>query len=241
MRKTLLIARREYLAFVRTIGFWLSLFTMPLLIAAIIMVPILMRQTAPVKTMSVAVLDLTGEDLAPKMTALVQARVTPANPDTGFLARMGNKDVVRLADLPAGLTPGMELSAAEAKIPALLNAPSTKANTILLAYDQGGVLHFHIWSTKAFDGKLEDMILWDLHGLQYYKVAQMNGVDAKLAHDMRESRADIQSLTAVTAVAAPKTGLPQNIRDKAPLIMWAFVGYMSWMAIFSSSMILLSG
>ncbi len=246
MRKTLLIAKREYLAFVRTIGFWISLFTLPLLIAAVIAVPILMRQTAPVKTLSVAVLDLTGENLAPKMTAMVQAHVTPPNPDTGFMAKMANKDVVRLAALPKGLTPDMTVSAAEAKIPALLEAPQTKdhgteANTILLAYDQGGVLHFHIWSTKGFDGKLEELILWDLHGLQYYKLAQMSGIDPNLAHDMRESRADIKSLTPVTAVAAPKNGLSQKFRDNAPQIMGAFVGYISWMAIFSSSMILLSG
>lgn len=61
MNKTFLIARREYLAFVRTVGFWLSLFTLPLILGCSIFIPILMRHSAPVET--VAILDLSGDHI----------------------------------------------------------------------------------------------------------------------------------------------------------------------------------
>jgi ABC-2 type transport system permease protein len=43
MRKTWLIACREYLAFVRTVGFWLSLLTVPLIFGSSLFLPLFLR------------------------------------------------------------------------------------------------------------------------------------------------------------------------------------------------------
>ena len=248
MNKTFLIARREYLAFVRTVGFWLSLFTLPLLIGAIILVPLLLRQSSPVQVMSVAVLDLTGEGLESDMRAVVQAHVTPpvSASASGGMQKMAESmmpgDVVRLVDLPAALTPAMTVAQAEEKIPSVLNE-AKGPSTVLVAHDEGDTLHFDIWSVQAQAGKLESMIVWDLHGLQYYKLAKMHGIEPALAHDMRESRAKITSLTkrVATSEDTDDDGFSGLLRDNAPRVVGAFMGYIAWMTIFSSSMILLGG
>ncbi|HWU50272.1 MAG TPA: ABC transporter permease [Asticcacaulis sp.] len=239
MSKTLLIAKREYLAFVKTIGFWLSLVTLPLLITAVIAVPLLLRQTAPVTVLSVAVLDLSGDHVEGDLDALIRAQATQAEGLEGLAAKMAHADQVRLAALPAGLDVGMTPAEAEAKIPAMLNAPDAKVSNIIVVYDQNDVLQFHIWSTQKQKGKLADRLQWDLHGLQYYKLAREHGVDAQLAHDMRESRANIVSLTPVAEGGGD--GFSQALRENAPRLAGMLTGYLAWMSIFSSSMILLSG
>jgi ABC-2 type transport system permease protein len=60
MRRALLIARREYLAYVRTIGFWLSLLILPALVLAGGALPAMIDRAAP--TLSVAVVDLTPNE-----------------------------------------------------------------------------------------------------------------------------------------------------------------------------------
>lgn len=243
MRKTFLIAKREYLAFVRTVGFWLSLVTLPLMICAIISVPILLRTTAPKDVMSVAVLDLSGENLGSQVAASVRQQGLAASQrgEAGNMVRnLVRKDDIRVVPVPAGLTTAMTVEEAEAKLPALLEDPHATASTVIVVYDRDDVLHFHIWSTPKQQGKLADLIQWDLHGLQYYKVAQVHGIDARLAHDMRESRADIQNLTPVPPGVAHDDFM-DGVRDKAPLLIGAVMGYISWMTIFSSSMILLGG
>ncbi|MDI7774065.1 ABC transporter permease [Asticcacaulis sp. EMRT-3] len=234
------------MAFVRTTGFWLSLVTLPLLITAIIFVPVLLRQSAPVTVLSVAVLDLSHDHIGGDLRDLVQAKAAPpAGSDAlqGLAAKMAHGDVVRLAALPPSLDPashpGLSVAQAEALIPKLLAAPDAKVSNIILAYDDGDVLQFHLWSTHAQKGKLQDMLQWDLHGLQYYKLAREHGIDHQLAHDMRESRATLVSLSPGTLRAGGALG--DMLRDNAPRIIGMMSGYLAWMTIVSSSMILLSG
>ena len=102
MSKTLLIAKREYLAFVKTMGFWLSLVTLPLLITAVIAVPLLLRQSAPVTVLSAAVLDLSAEHVGGDLEALIRAQAAPDDGLKGLAAKVAHADQVRLAPLPPG-------------------------------------------------------------------------------------------------------------------------------------------
>ncbi len=53
IRSVLLIARREFLAYVSAWGFWVSLLTTPLLIVALIFAPLLLRSAEPARLMTV--------------------------------------------------------------------------------------------------------------------------------------------------------------------------------------------
>ena len=248
MSKIFLIARREYFAFIRTVGFWLSLVTLPLLITAIVFVPLMLERSGPPE--NVAVLDLSGDHLEGAIDGFVRAHgrqeIAPARAGDSravmmqkMAETMANDDGVRLVSLPAGLDAGMKLGDAEARIPSILNRDAAGVTTILLAYDDGGRLHFHIWSAGGRKGHLEDLVQWDLHGLQYYKLAGMHGIDPALAHDLRETRADIESLSSTAEKHG--SGITETLRANAPRFIGAAMGYISWMTIFSSSMILLGG
>lgn len=230
MRKTFLIARREYLAFVQTVGFWLSLLTLPTIFAASIFLPMMMRQSEPVQT--VAVLDLTGGQVAEDLKAIVRAQAP--KPDKRGMFDSGG---LKLVETPAALSTATTIAEAEAKIPEVLS--SEAADTVIVATDSGDKLNFRIWSDSAHKNNVKDRILSDLHGLQYYKAARMNGIDAGLAHDMRESRAEIVSLTPATADTPMGDGFAEDFRDHGPRLIGIAIGYITWVSIFSSSMILL--
>ncbi len=230
MRKTLLIARREYLAFVRTVGFWLSLFTLPLIFSASIFIPMMLRHSEPPQT--VAVLDLSGDQLEPQIRGFL-ARSAPKLNGGGFFDSGGLVTV----PLPAGLSPTMTPEAAEAKIPGIL--AEGKVQSIVVATDDGQKLHFRIWSSNGHKEDVNDAIKWDLHSLQYYKLARMNGIDPALAKAMHDSQAEIVTITPESAAAPKKDGFAEGFREHGPRILGVFISYITWMSIFSSSMILL--
>ena len=63
MRRLLKIALREYLSYVRTVGFWLSMAGVPVIMGIAIMAPTLIAQSAP--TPKMAIIDLSGHNLTP--------------------------------------------------------------------------------------------------------------------------------------------------------------------------------
>ncbi len=52
MNRTLLIARREYMAYARTVGFWLSLLAFPLFAVIGGAVPLLIRSSEPIRVVA---------------------------------------------------------------------------------------------------------------------------------------------------------------------------------------------
>ncbi len=226
MGKTFLIARREYLAFVRTVGFWLSLLTVPAIFGFAVGLPLLMHRSEPVQT--VAVLDLTGEHVGASISDILRKH----QPHSGAFSGGGIREVA----LPGGLSPALSLKDAEAKIPALVDAGAVTA--IVVAYDDGSKLHFHLWSNSNHRGDLKDAIGDDLDSLQYDKLARLRGIDPQVARELHETRADIRNLTPASA-GNEKQGFAQALRENGGRFMGIAVSYVTWIAIFSSAMILL--
>jgi ABC-2 type transport system permease protein len=65
MRRLLRIAAREYIAYVRTVGFWLSICLMPVGLLAAIAAPALIVKHSPPVTLAIA--DLTGKNFYPQL------------------------------------------------------------------------------------------------------------------------------------------------------------------------------
>ena len=53
MRRLLKIALREYLSYVRTVGFWLSMAGLPVIMGIAIMAPTLIARSAPAPKMAI--------------------------------------------------------------------------------------------------------------------------------------------------------------------------------------------
>lgn len=84
MSRLLKIARREYIAYVRTIGFWLSMLLMPIGLAVAGGAPTLLEKSAPTPTLAIVDLgpDGVGQVIAPHLTTVhngkPQAILVPA-------------------------------------------------------------------------------------------------------------------------------------------------------------------
>jgi ABC-2 type transport system permease protein len=76
MSRALLIARREYVAFVRTVGFWLSICLMPLGLVAVIFFTGMAAKTAP--TPRLAIIDFTGAHYDATVAKSLAAGPSPA-------------------------------------------------------------------------------------------------------------------------------------------------------------------
>ena len=61
MNRLMMIAAREYLAYVRTPGFWLSILLLPVGLSVIALAPVVMSRTTPVPTL--AVVDFTHRNI----------------------------------------------------------------------------------------------------------------------------------------------------------------------------------
>jgi ABC-2 type transport system permease protein len=72
VRRLALIAWREYLSYVRTVGFWLSMALMPIGLTLGATLPGLMERAAPQQTL--AIIDLTGLDYGPRLAAALRER-----------------------------------------------------------------------------------------------------------------------------------------------------------------------
>ncbi len=65
MTRLLKIALREYLSYVRTVGFWLSMARLPVIMGIAIMAPTLIARSAPAPAPNMAIIDLSGRNLTP--------------------------------------------------------------------------------------------------------------------------------------------------------------------------------
>lgn len=123
MMRTLLIARREYAAYARTVGFWLSLLAFPLFAVLGGAVPILIRSSEPVRAVAVveeganatglaaAVRDALGRDAdrraeRARQAAEAAAKTTGAPPQataaSGAMASL-SRPKLRLVETPADI------------------------------------------------------------------------------------------------------------------------------------------
>ena len=78
MRRLLMIASREYFAYAKTVGFWLSMLVLPGFMVLGGFLPAYMKDAAP--TRQVAIVDLTGQDTATATRAHCQMECTNVHP-----------------------------------------------------------------------------------------------------------------------------------------------------------------
>lgn len=255
--KTLLIARREYLAFVKTVGFWLSLLTLPLLMVGSAFIPVMMARNGEAPR-SVAVLDLSGQNLTPELEAMIRdgdpslKKVDlPESVENDAVARtmirnMARRGGFRLVPLPVGLTPDLKMNEAEARIIDLMKAEKPPVDHILVASVAPGTpehLTFRIWSPGQKGDRLAGRLEDGLTALQFRFSARKLGLDPAAVAALADTRADIQTLTPAVATAtdSKQASFLEKLKENGPRIVGVALSYLTWMAIFSSSVILLSG
>jgi ABC-2 type transport system permease protein len=249
LSKIWLIATREYLAYVKTVGFWLSLLTVPLIIVITSVVPaLLIKADTPEK---VAVIDLSGAQIAPQLESIItKAGASPEIPANLAQAAKSNPALRmitdKMADKRFDVVPWAAPVAADAPLESVENAvktalrdPNGTTTTVLVAFRQDDAIAYHIWSKPDVESRLEDHIRSDIYEMSFFRTAQALGLSEAQAKTLNETKAVIETHDIVYAPKAAQAEKPKPRKGKGPAVLGALVGYLTWIAVFSSSMLLL--
>lgn len=219
MTRLLKIAAREYGAYVRTVGFWLSMLLMPAVAAAVIAAPALMESRTPPAV--VALVDQTGEDLAPALAARI-----------GQTEAFGSK-VPTLVALP----PGTEAS------PAIIRqwlageraAPGGgKPTAVAVIHGAGEGLAVDFWSGNIADTGPRLALSAALAGVMRDRFLEQRGLGA-------QDLARLESLKPRVTDFSPRSASGRvSLRDRLPAIVGFAAAMLLWAMIMTGAGILLN-
>jgi ABC-2 type transport system permease protein len=226
MSRLLKIAVREYLAFLRTAGFWLSLFLTPVGLGLALGAPVLLERASPPPR--VAVIDLTGEGYG---AAIERALGAP------HAARPGAP--VQAAAVPLALPLGPVRSAEEAgrRLRPYLGRSKDGADAPLAAAaivhrDPGGVI-VDVWNRSLADRYLRDVV----RGAVAARMTALRlGALGVPASAIEQANALSPRMVEFSAAAGTRAAL----RDQLPAVAGFALGMLLWMMIFTSAGILLN-
>jgi ABC-2 type transport system permease protein len=228
MSRLLKIARREYLAYVRTAGFWISLLLTPVGLSLGILGPTLLSRSEPPPR--IAIVDLTGEGFTGEIArALAEAPATSRSP----AAARGPAAVI----VPSPTGPAGSAEAAGRKLRPYLvrtrDAPARLDMAAVIHSDPAKGVAVDFWSRNLSDRAAEDVVKEAVAARMTALKLQSLGVKpADIA-----SASDIQpKVTDYAAGAGKKAGL----KDRLPGFAGFGLGMLLWMMIFTSAGILLN-
>lgn len=270
MSRLLRIARREYLAYVRTIGFWLSIVALPLVIGVSATAPLMMMKTA--KPERLAIVDLTGQNLGPAVARAVvedQNRASARALRAAALSAAGPKaqEAVGKAQAKGGEAAGREAlagfnpaAAARFKPPrakVIILPASPEAQAAATPREAGLVARRDV-ADKRLDSVLilsgrDDAIVMDLWSRNLGAPVLENDLRQAMGGLMRERALARAGVSAQVLKAAdglkpafnslsPKaaSGEKVSLRDRLPAIVGFAAGMLLWSMVLTGASILLN-
>lgn len=255
MNRTLLIARREYLAYARTVGFWLSLLAFPLFAVLGGAVPILMKTSEPMRVvavieqgqgaqgMSAAVRDaLTSDarhrqqraDEAAEKAAQTGAQTSAA----GDALRSLSKPTMRLVDAPADIASAAPGAAQDAAVRRHLDrdAPEAeKLSAVVFLTRTDGVPAARVWTARATDNTVRDFVRDALKDFNRKAVFEAAGINPSVVQSTEDFRPNV---TAFSPRAA--SGGQVSFKDKLPSVIGLIGGFLLWSLIITGASMLLN-
>lgn len=221
MSRLLKIARREYLAYVRTAGFWLSLCLTPVGLGLAFSGPLLLERSSPPPR--VAVVDLTSEGFA---QAVQNALKVPRAGRPGTPVRPVAVQVSPpLGPLASAQEAGLELR------PFLVRGRTLDA-AVVIHGDRDSVV-VDVWSRNLADRDIEDVV----------RGAVAARMTALRLTALGARPADIEAASALSPHMvdyAAAAGTRASLRDRLPSVAGFALGMLLWMMIFTSAGILLN-
>jgi len=216
MMRLLRIAGREYVAYVKTVGFWLSMLMMPVVGGLAFLAPALLEKNAPPP--AIAIFDLTGEGYRAPIGASL----------TGKRDGRPRAVVVDIEDLP---TPGPE------QLKALLaeKTGSRGLSAAVMIRGAGEAITIDYWSRNLTDRTLERQVTSAVAAEMRARKLVASGIDvaALKAADALEPK---------VASFSPRAGAGGKVafRDRLPGIVGFGTAMLLWMMILTGAGILLN-
>lgn len=225
MSRILRIAWREYISYVRTVGFWLSLCAMPLLIYGVTALPGMMERTTPPPRL--AIVDLTGQGLGGELR---RALADDDGRGPRSIQVVAAPEPARSAASPAAagsiLRSYLAMGRAAGERPRLDDAVvlSRKADSVAL----------DLWTDNLSDQVLESRLREDLaRVLRHQRLIEAGVSPGVLAAADRTQP--------VVAVYSPKAaeGGRVSLRDRLPSLTGFAMGFLLWSTVLTGAQILL--
>lgn len=215
MSRTFLIARREYLAYVRTVGFWLSLIALPLLAVGSGFFVAMMEGSSEAR--QIAVVDLSGQDVG---SAFGQA-----------LDDVGSIEAVAAPSELAGQTVAQ---GADDQARALVGEDGPLDGVVILsASDQG--LAARYWTSRTNDEAGQSAVE------QVLREQNRTGALLELGVDPTEvERIDAAEPEVTVLSPASASGGEVSLQDRLPGLIGFIVAMTLWSLILTGASILLN-
>jgi ABC-2 type transport system permease protein len=222
MNRLLKIAFRDYIAYVRTPGFWLSILLMPVGIIVFGWAPILVTRSEPVPNL--AVVDFTGQGYV----AQVGKYLAPASP--------GQKPVAQLVAAPGGPYADAAAAAADLKpyvagTRALPGGGQLEAAAIIKPGAQGVDIDY--WSRNVADRSGELAINEAVSQAMRRASLARDGVGA-------QALASVDALSPRLTAYSAKVGGKASQREKVRNFAGVGMGFLLWMVVFTGAGMLLN-
>ncbi len=258
MNRILLIARREYGAYAKTVGFWLSLLAFPLFAVLGGAVPVLIKSSEPIRAVAVieegpqatglaaAVRDALNRDLERQQERERQAKEA-AEKATGMpIGGAGAKGAfarlsgprLRIVETPADISAAPAGEARDEAVRRHLTDETPEEQrldaVVFLTRDAKGPAA-RVWTARATDDTVEDFVRDALRSANRKAVFEGAGIDPVVVEGAEKFRPNI-------AVFSPKSisGGEVSFRDKLPMIVGVVGGFLLWSLIITGASILLN-
>lgn len=260
MKRTLLIARREYAAYARTVGFWLSLLAFPLFAVLGGAVPILIRTSEPVRAVALieegpaanglaaAVSDALrreaerqeekAKEAAKKADEVTGGAASGSSAAKGALSSLGLTRM-RIVETPSEIAAAQTGEAQLALVREYLDddAPDDRKldAVVFLTRDAKGQPGARVWTARATDDTVEDFVRDALRAAHRRAVFEGAGIDAAVVEETETFRPDVTAFSPKSA-----SGGEVSFRDRLPQIMGLAGGFLLWSLIITGASILLN-
>lgn len=221
MSRLLRIAAREYLSYVRTVGFWLSLALLPVVLTAAVGIPIMMERSSP--TPRLAIVDLTGERLEPA--------VAEALADGGKALRPPVLVVAAPAEALAATSPA---EAGRALRRAMAQGAGRRIDAAAVISGKGDKIAIDLWTLNPNDNVLQALLRDRFNEV----VRRQQLVDAGVAPAVIAAAERVEPT--VTIYSPKAEGGRVSIRDRLPAVVGAGMGLLLWSVIMTGAGILLN-
>ncbi len=223
MSRLLRIALREYLAYVRTFGFWLSLMLLPVGLSTIVVAPLAVARSAPVPL--VTVVDFTTQKLRGDV---VHALATHGD---------GGKPAGILVEAPGA--PFTDVADATARLKPYLTGPQAlpggdRLDAAFILSPAGDTVAVNFWSRNVADQRLQAVVTDAVREAVRRNRLERQGVDARLL-------GAIDSQQPQVSVFSPKAERGQvSLKDLLPGYAGFAMGMLLWMVVLTGAGMLLN-
>ena len=223
MIRLLRIARREYLAYVRTPGFWLSLLLLPVGLSTIAIAPLAMSRSSP--TPRISIVDFTGQGLT-TVVAHALAASSPGAPARAVIVPAPGAPFANSADAGRRLSPFLQ---GDRQLP-----QGGRLDAAAIIRPQGDTVAIDFWSRNVASGGLDQAVADSVAGALKRIRLQGLGVNA-------DALQRVESLTPVVSFFSPKAATGKvALEDRLPGLAGLAMGMLLWMVVLTGAGMLLN-